>query len=75
MLSLALRQMLPSQAGQVASTDNVLQTYSQKTRVQKYISICIILVELVRALPETELLEAVLKQRYSIAQDCCYKAI
>jgi hypothetical protein len=55
-LSVALRQMLPSQAGQVASTDSILQTYFQKTRVQKYISICIILVELLRALPDTELL-------------------
>lgn len=40
--------------GRAVSVDTILTTFNSKSKVFKYISVCVILVELMRGLPTTD---------------------
>ena len=56
-------------SGRAVSVDTILTTFNSKSKVFKYISVCVILVELMRGLPTTDdtTFQEVLVQRYLIA--------
>ena len=51
-LSLALRHSIAKDKASVQTLDQVIQSYFTKPRQLRYVSICVVLTELVRALPE-----------------------